>query len=91
MSSDTNKKPLRKEERLRKAIRSLDQGEGVEVFISSHKNDKDEKGSITEYFSNKQEKIADPTDIFERELEVEFSSDEQENKELLHHLSRKAR
>lgn len=76
-------------ERSLQAVRELDKalgGEGIEITIGSPEN-----RSVRGYFSNRLRPLRVKTINAAREIEVEVSSIEHENNELLHYLVRKTR
>jgi len=68
-----------------KNIRKLDCGDGVDFSITNS------EGKVTRYFLNRNPKLKSKTTNAIRELEVEISSVETENNDLLHYLFSGAR
>ena len=68
-------------------MRSFDDGDGVGIKITSHKDADDKQGTVKNVFSSNTYN----TDNLVKALSVEISSNEQENKELLHYLFTKSR
>ncbi len=77
--------PKTREERIRKNIRKLDRGDGVDFSITNS------EGKVTRFFSSRNPKLVSNTANATRELEVEVSSVENENNELLHYLFQETR
>jgi len=74
-----------REERIQEKIRKLNPKGKVDFSIT------DSKGKVTRYFSNRNSKVKSGTANAVRELEVEVSSTENENRELLHFLFQNTR
>lgn len=84
-------KKKRDEEKVRQHIRGFDLGSGVNISIASHKDAEDTEGSIAYVFSSRLPKLATDAQNAQKILEVEFSSTEDDNKELLHALFKKTK
>ena len=65
--------------------RDFDFGNGVKVSLTSHKSPNDKKGTTELFYTNKAPKL----EIKGQVLDIEYSSTEQEDKDLLHFLTGK--
>ena len=77
------------EERTREAARRLDLGNGIEVTMGLRREDG--KIDVSYYFTNKVKGLKKSTKAELGELQVEYSSAEAGDKDLLQHLSQKTR
>jgi len=65
--------------------RDFDFGGGVCASLTSHKGSDDKKGTTGLFYTNRAPKL----EIKGQKLDIEYSSTEQENRELLHFLAGK--
>jgi hypothetical protein len=63
----------------------FDFGDGVHASLTSHKGPNDKKGTTGLFYTNRAPKLK----IKGQKLDIEYSSTEQENQELLHFLAGK--
>lgn len=90
-TADKEKADERMMETIRKNCKDFDCGEGVEVLISSRKNEADEQGTVSHFFTSRIPKLQIKSRNVQKTIDVEMSSVEEENQSLLHFLFKKSK